>query len=153
MNENKDWNYYTTFQVEHPEYGLYNRQLKIADDAAWTEHLREYVDFLGSVYGYSIRDKVAVGGMVFGNWVDNGHPTFEDIIEEARAKEEKKEDTFGFLDPSAAKQELFDVYVAVNRLKKLVEAEPLNAGYHVRCFLDAVDERDTNFYENSPAGW
>lgn len=143
MNENKDWNYYTTFQMEHPEYGLYKRQLKIADDASWSEHLREYVDFLGSVYGYSIRDKVAVGGMVFGEWVERGHPTFEDIIEEANSVKDN---------PIPSTEELFDVYAAVRRLEKLIDIEPLDAGYHVRCFLDAVDKRDTDFYNKSPVG-
>jgi hypothetical protein len=149
MNENKDWNYYTTFQVEHPEYGLYKRQLKINDAASWTDHLREYVDFLGTVYGYSIRDKVAVGGMVFGDWVTHGHPTFEDIIEEANSVKETREEGLHTLDPFAEESDGFDVYAAVNRFKKLIDAEPLNAGYHVRCFLDAVDKRDTAYYE----GW
>ena len=73
--------YNVTFKVEHPEYGTYVRKVDIDDSAAWSDHLTEYLDFLGSVYGYSIREKVAIDGMVWGKWTTDGHPTFDDIRE------------------------------------------------------------------------
>lgn len=82
MNDDfKTMKYNVTFKVEHPEYGTYIRKIDIDDAASWSDHLSEYVDFLSGVYGYSIREKVAVGGMVWGKWEQGGRPTFDDIRE------------------------------------------------------------------------
>jgi len=78
---NDEMKYHVTFNVEHEEYGTYTRKVAIDADASWSDHLTEYLDFLGGVYGYSIREKVAIGGMVWGKWAQEGHPTFESIRE------------------------------------------------------------------------
>jgi len=77
MNENEITKYRVTIKFEHEEYGTTIRKVEIDDAAPWTDHLREYVDILGQVYGYSIRDKVAAGGMVWGLWLDDERPTFD----------------------------------------------------------------------------
>lgn len=77
MKEIEQMNYKVTIKFEHPEYGTTVRKVEIDDTAAWTDHLREYLDVLGHVYGYSIRDKVAAGGMVYGLWLSDERPTFD----------------------------------------------------------------------------
>lgn len=77
MNDNEITKYSVTIKFEHDEYGTTVRKFKIDDAAPWTDHLREFVDILGNVYGYSIRDKVAAGGMVFGHWLTDQRPTFD----------------------------------------------------------------------------
>ena len=77
MNDNEITKYSVTIKFEHDEYGTTVRKFKIDDAAPWTDHLREFVDILGQVYGYSIADKVAAGGMVWGLWLDDGRPTFD----------------------------------------------------------------------------
>lgn len=74
---NDEMKYSVTIKFEHEEYGTTIRKFKIDDAAPWTDHLREFVDILGNVYGYSIRDKVAAGGMVFGHWLTDQRPTFD----------------------------------------------------------------------------
>jgi hypothetical protein len=77
MNDNETMKYHVTIKFEHEEFGTTVRKFKIDDAAPWTDHLREYVDILGQVYGYSIADKVAAGGMVLGLWISDGRPTFD----------------------------------------------------------------------------
>ena len=77
MNVNEEMNYKVTIKFEHPEYGTTVRKVEIDDAAPWTDHLREYLDVLGHVYGYSIADKVAAGGMVHGLWISDDRPTFD----------------------------------------------------------------------------
>lgn len=77
MNDNEITKYSVTIKFEHDEYGTTVRKFKIDDAAPWTDHLREFVDILGQVYGYSIKDKVAAGGMVWGRWLDDERPTFD----------------------------------------------------------------------------
>ena len=79
MREIEQSNYKLTIKFEHPEYGTTVRKVEIDDCAPWTDHLREFVDILGQVYGYSISDKVAAGGMVHGLWNSDERPTFEDV--------------------------------------------------------------------------
>lgn len=78
MNDN-EMKYRVTIKFEHEEYGTTVRKFKIDDAAPWTDHLREFVDILGQVYGYSIADKVAAGGMVHGLWTTDERPTFDAV--------------------------------------------------------------------------
>ena len=77
MNVNEPTKYSVTVKFEHDEYGTTVRKFKIDDAAPWTDHLREYLDVLGHVYGYSIADKVAAGGMIYGLWISDDRPTFD----------------------------------------------------------------------------
>ena len=79
MNDNEIMKYHVTIKFEHEEYGTTVRKFKIDDAAPWTDHLREFVDILGQVYGYSIADKVAAGGMVHGLWTTDERPTFDAV--------------------------------------------------------------------------
>lgn len=81
VNENQ---YKVTFKIEHEEEGVYTREFTIDDDTVWTDHLCAYLNFLGSVYGYPITDKVAVGGMVWGKWIQEQRPTFDMKTEEVK---------------------------------------------------------------------
>jgi hypothetical protein len=74
VNEGK---YKVTFKIEHLEEGTTTREFEIDDDAVWSDHLCNYLDFLGGVYHYSITDKVAVGGLAWGRWTAEQRPTFD----------------------------------------------------------------------------
>ena len=76
VNEGK---YKVTFKIEHLEEGTTIREFEIDDDTVWSDHLCKYLDFLGGVYGYSLLEKVAVGGMAWGQWTIEQRPTFDDV--------------------------------------------------------------------------
>lgn len=49
----------------------YHKEFDVHDDAAWPVVLLEFLTFLGGIYGYSVLDKVSVGGK---NPLEAAHP-------------------------------------------------------------------------------
>jgi hypothetical protein len=66
-------------------------------DATWTSVLENFLDFLGGIYGYSLRDQVAVKFKPHRDKQDWSGPTFGDVIR-TDSEPEQMELNFGGTD-------------------------------------------------------
>lgn len=60
-------------------------------DATWTHVLENFLDFLGGIYGYDLRDQVAVKFKPHRSQSDWSGPVFDETVQERQKKWEQLE--------------------------------------------------------------